>query len=367
MNIIEKAIKLGNPRKEYMFNQSKLSMVDYPHIQTIRYVGNKSRLLNFIIPKIENLTGEGDLIVDLFAGTCAVSYALKSRNRLITNDIQKYSNVIAKALIEGNESTSRLEAEQDLNEFLELERPKKYRFFENNYSNTYFTKEQCIDIDKFRFAIEKFGNKKSLYLTCLMSAMSHCVNSPGHFAEFFRNNEFPSKDRSIKENFFVKCDMMKINESEFKNKARKGNYSDFLYRYKKDLSKSALIYADPPYSDVQYSRFYHVLETLVNYDGPKLTHIAKYRTDRVQSKFSKRNSVKEEFEKLFELCSTESDAILALSYVNHGRGLLSIKEVNEIANKFYKTVNVKTYNSYKHSMNGNGKPNPVQELLFICR
>ena len=59
-------------------------MSNYPYIQTIRYMGNKGKLLNELIPIIESLTEPGDIVCDIMAGTNSVSYALKSRNRVVT-------------------------------------------------------------------------------------------------------------------------------------------------------------------------------------------------------------------------------------------------------------------------------------------
>jgi adenine-specific DNA-methyltransferase len=33
--------------------------------------------------------------------------------------------------------------------------------------------------------------------------------------------------------------------------------------------KADVVYIDPPYNSRQYSRFYHVLETLIKWDKPK--------------------------------------------------------------------------------------------------
>lgn len=38
--------------------------------------------------------------------------------------------------------------------------------------------------------------------------------------------------------------------------------------------KADVVYIDPPYNSRQYSRFYHVLETLTKWDKPKLHGVA---------------------------------------------------------------------------------------------
>ena len=54
--------------------------MEYANIQTIRYMGNKNRLLNFVIPEIESVSNPGDVICDIMAGTHSIGYALKERN-----------------------------------------------------------------------------------------------------------------------------------------------------------------------------------------------------------------------------------------------------------------------------------------------
>ena len=72
----------------------------YNTIKTIRYMGNKNKLLNFIIPEIINNSSKDDIICELMAGTNCVSYALKDKRKIYTNDIQYYSYIIS--LIKNN-------------------------------------------------------------------------------------------------------------------------------------------------------------------------------------------------------------------------------------------------------------------------
>ena len=84
-------------------NKRKMNKKEIPLIRTIRYLGNKRKILNEIHKIIsDNIEKEG-IVLDLFSGTNCVGYALKKDYIVYSNDIQKYSYVIAKALIENNE------------------------------------------------------------------------------------------------------------------------------------------------------------------------------------------------------------------------------------------------------------------------
>jgi adenine-specific DNA-methyltransferase len=96
----------------------------------------------------------------------------------------------------------------------------------------------------------------------------------------------------------------------------------------------SVIYADPPYAFVHYSRFYHAIETLVKYDYPDLqikagkTVKGRYRVDRHQSPFCIKTQVHGAFSELFNgVKNSESD--LLLSYSN--TGMIDINELIEHA------------------------------------
>ena len=71
----------------------------------MNYIGSKYSLLDFLEQSIEDFTGYGPgnqyIFADLFAGTGVVGQTFKSKGCLvISNDIQYYSYVINKHLIE---------------------------------------------------------------------------------------------------------------------------------------------------------------------------------------------------------------------------------------------------------------------------
>ena len=68
-------------------------MNQYKEITTLQYMGSKGRIISHIcepIIKNNNIT----TVVDLFAGTGSVGYALKPYKNVISNDIEHYAYVI---------------------------------------------------------------------------------------------------------------------------------------------------------------------------------------------------------------------------------------------------------------------------------
>src|SRR4051812_29702827 len=76
-----------------------ISLTDRKPIQLIKYMGSKRGILNFVIPVIESVTPAGAPVIDLFAGTHSVGYALAGGHPIYANDIQQYSAAMGKALL----------------------------------------------------------------------------------------------------------------------------------------------------------------------------------------------------------------------------------------------------------------------------
>jgi adenine-specific DNA-methyltransferase len=329
-------------------------VTSYPYIHTIRYMGNKGKLLDFVVPAIESLSEPGDCICDLMCGTASVGYALSSRNRIIANDFEFYSSVIANAFLKSTRIPTVEEGHNDLDKsyFKNIE-AKKWRYFYDTYSDTYFSRKQCLEIDSLRYAIgesnEIFFN---LYLTCLMSAMCKAQSTSGHFAQFLRMDSprvQPLRKLSIYDLFFEKL-------GDFKNYIFPKYVNEvFNLDYKvlfstQDLGSVSCFYLDSPYTFDQYSRFYHILETVCLYDKPQTFFKGKYRSNRKMSDFCYKDKVLDEFEKIISFAKINGSS-LVISYSDHG--VTSVDSIVCLAKKYYNKCNV-SWRLYNHSSQGQG-------------
>lgn len=337
-------------------------------IETIRYMGTKAKLISYIIPAIKDITPINGIVCDIMAGSNIVSYALKKDFTVFTNDVQQYSYTISKAFIENNEFTiNKNDAKKDLEFYIEKNMQGNfYHLFLDTYSNTYFSKEQCKGIDSIRYAIDQLpdNGKKYLYLVALMCAMSKVESSPGHFAQYMpatNKRIIPLQAMNIVSEFYQKCDNYNnIYNNRKKNKCFCDDYKNLL---KEDKLKNVnTIYLDSPYSQEQYSRFYHILETLVKYDYPKVEYKAKYRTDRFMSDFCYKNKVEDEFKNIISYCS-KNNINLLISYSN--KGILGVEKLMQLCKQFFEYVELKDID-YKHSTQGKGSRN-IKELLIKCK
>ncbi|MDA1088951.1 MAG: DNA adenine methylase [Proteobacteria bacterium] len=191
-----------------------------------------------------------------------------------------------------------------------------YRLFTITFAGGYFGLAQCIAIDSLRYAIDKALDECRIssevhrwFLLALCQAVSKVATTTGHFAQFLtvkKNNKgsyIGQRKREIwKEWLRAIDDIGPIGSYRW----RKGNKSfcndalDLLIQLKKKKEKPSVIYADPPYTGDQYSRYYHLYETLILYDYPSVDSKGLYRSGRYSSSFSKKTTVKEAFEKLIK-------------------------------------------------------------------
>jgi len=75
-------------------------MEEIKRIQTLQYMGSKSRMLNVICDPILH-DNSISTVVDLFSGTGSVGYALSFDKHIISNDLEKYAFVINEAILNG--------------------------------------------------------------------------------------------------------------------------------------------------------------------------------------------------------------------------------------------------------------------------
>lgn len=385
--------------------------VNVPHF--IKYMGSKRKIINFVVEAINEVKTEGP-VCDLFAGTSVLSGVLRNQTHIISNDIQAYSAVLAKAyLTDYNwQSNSSLiqdvvasatkkandffnafpalnfdyEKEFSIEEFIAIEEKQRqlinsdfdsfdYHLFVKYYSGTYWSYNQCVWIDAYRSTAEEYKETPfyNAILASLMFAMSYNSQSTGHYAQYRDASSRSSMEdiliyrRKEITPFFVR------KMEELQDTLGINHYSSQTYclDYRECLEKipeKTVVYADPPYAFVHYSRFYHALETLVRYDYPNVQHKGRYRVDRHQSPFCIRTQVEGAFQEMFKRIHSKN-ANLVLSYSN--TGMIDLDNLIDLATRTLGnqyTVDIKTVD-YLHSTMGRreDKSRSVQEAVIIAK
>ena len=133
--------------------------------------------------------------------------------------------------------------------------------------------------------------------------------------------------------------------------------------------KPSVVYADPPYTADHYSRYYHVLETLILYDFPEVVGKGLYRPDRHVSEFSVKSKVRSSFERLVNAVA-QLDADVVISYPDRGLFEGASEIIPEILLNNYRYVSVPLKIDHVHSTMGASKgvqKAPVSEYVFVGR
>lgn len=402
----------------------------------LNYQGSKKNILDFLHSNIDVLLNNNSTLLDIFSGTCSVGYSYKSKCRVYANDSELYAFCIAKALLSsGYSGIQRIKSElkeyfdenkNSLNpEYLELAKQEtsilndektedlinlylqtptiwnnpdirysthtSFELFTTYYSNSYFGICQAIEIDSIRYAIEKFRDSKVYYalLTSLYYAMKECVFSKdGHMAQpldFEKNHTRMIKQRkkSIYDLFFTKFDEFYSQEfvtNIYKNKVFNMDFSD-LIKEKSIIKDVSLIYADPPYTDMQYSRYYHLLNTVTEYNYPSPTINNQsytkglYVNNRFQSQLSAKSKSLDSLMQLIQFSHKyHKDLVISFGYPEDiqkqksDRYVMNIDELIASCKTVYGLTSVEVANTdYTHSNNRNSIPKRVKEYLIICK
>lgn len=332
-------------------------------INNRRYIGNKSKLLDFIYQQVEDL-GENKLLrfFDVFAGTGVVaSYFADKGYKVIVNDTL-YSNKVAYEAYMGNGNIDIDKIRKILNEFNQIDGKKlEENYFSQIYSHKYFSINDAKKIGYIRDSIEEIkstlSEREYYYLiTSLMYTADKIANTVGHF-EYFLNREPIEKGIELKE--------LEINQNILPADIYNEDSNDLVKKIECDIA-----YIDPPYNARQYVNFYHVLENLARWNKPVdfEGNSMKFKRNELKSGYCRKNKAKSLFE---DLIMSLKAKLIIVSYNNtynakstSSNNTISKEEIIEILSKkgtvSVKEVDYKSFNAGKTDFEGH------REILYIC-
>lgn len=281
----------------------------------MNYIGSKYSLMGFLTTTIADVAGtntKGKVFADLFAGTGVVGKTFKEQGyRVISNDIQYYSYVLNKHLIENVPPLS-VDIVDSLNQLTGTE-----GFIYKNYcagsgsGRQYFTDQNGMKCDSIRIELERLKNCGDIdeaqyyyLLASLINSIDKYANTASVYGAFLKQ----VKKSAAKE---FELELLPIVDGDKESKAYNENISNVIQRIGGDI-----LYLDPPYNARQYCTNYHVLETIARYDSPELkgkTGLRDYSSQK--SLFCSPRTVVEAFDDV--LRHADFDYIF-LSYNNEG-------------------------------------------------
>lgn len=339
----------------------------------MRYIGGKSLLLNNIDNVLQTNCSSIRSVIDLFAGSGAVSRHFKQRGFQVTaNDYLYFSYVLQRgsvgvSSVPSFDGKSISEAIAILNN-LTLENAgidEEQCFIANNYSPTsacermYFQRENALKIDLCRLTIEKWRETGLLdddgyfyLLACLIEAVPYVANITGTFAAYLKFWDKRTYNPLV-------IQPLPLFDNAVENTCLNLDYLDVIKNYTADL-----LYADPPYNSREYLPNYHILETVARYDNPTIHGVTGMREYKEQkSPFCKTAQVREAFTELVSNCDCR---YLLISYSTDG--LLPLDELESICSlgTHKTTVHKFDYRRYKGKISVE-KENLKELLILIER
>lgn len=321
--------------------------------------------------------GLGNLIIDqskhyntffdLFCGSASVTWfaAKNIKNKIISGDLQSYSVNLANAVLLRNkpiiynklilewisnaknlyphrELDMKTENQIDfvLNARKYCKRNSKNGIITKSYGGYYFSKEQSLMFDYLLKTIPEREPYKSIAKSALIIAASNCAASPGHTAQPFQPTKSSIKyiyEAWNKDVFLYIQRSVKDIFEKFANERSKA-YTLDATKLTDKVKEGDLVFLDPPYSGVHYSRFYHVLETISRGKCSKVFGRGRYPIieERPKSEFSLRSgSINELNNLLKKISEKKASAIITFPAGECSNGL-SGDLVKTISKKYFK-------------------------------
>ena len=295
-------------------------------------MGSKRAMLQNGLAEI--LRAEADhcnRVVDLFCGGSSVSWfaATELRKSVIAYDLQHYAVCLANAVIDRTDRIDDSELEeswlQNAMSFLnsvslwqsatelshkhltveEWQRESRSLALETHssdlpitrsYGGYYFSIEQALVFDALVKTLPVQRMERNVCLAAAIIAASQCAAAPGHTAQPFKANA--SAGRYVLEawqrspiHYVGKALKLLCPMHAFA--AGQAHVKDANIAVK-GLEADDLVFVDPPYSSVHYSRFYHVLETIAVGNCGEVTGAGRYppQTERPSSAYSMKGQSK---------------------------------------------------------------------------
>ncbi|WP_406240097.1 DNA adenine methylase (plasmid) [Acetobacter orientalis] len=415
---------------------------NYTPFRPVQYLGSKLRVLEEIRSAVASLAPVGTRVADLFTGTTVVAQALAADGYQVTAvDTQKYAEMFGLALLGVNKGAhetapsdiitnglrekvssvpkgiwaSALAREDEALgrkdhsalRVLYDEIPLTWRNPSDTswappitsvYAGTYFGIRQALTLDTILQIVENRLQKGSIspwqytaFKTSLMHAASLAVHSAGkHFAQpltrstssgtLLAGRIISDRKINIEQKFSDGCEAISLIHPDGSDghSVKIGPAEEIIAQ--EDPHK--LYYLDPPYTAQQYSRFYHILETLADDGIPKLpkdtpASTGLYPEKRYKSAFSARSKAPAAFDKLISnIASQGASAVISYSASsaesNGNARMITLNEIIEICNNRFgkKNVECATMAHRYRQFNSSGKSNKSRddkELLILCK
>ncbi len=328
-------------------------------LQNRRYIGSKYKLIEWIFSIINKECEKANSFVDIFAGTGVVAaVAARHFKEVVLNDFLHSNYAIYQAFF-GDGEWDKSKIDNIIKDYNNIDSDNlEDNYFSRYFGGKYFSHKSSKIIGFIRENIEENKNiltAKEYYIliTSLLYSIDKIANTVGHYDAYFKKDH-------IEDGFFMKP----IDPVNVKNAAIFREDANLLAK----RIKSDIVYVDPPYNSRQYSRFYHVLETLTKWDKPRLFGTALKPDPENMSDYCRVQAKN----KLSELVNDIKAKYVIVSYnntydskSNSSKNKITLQEIRNILTRKGET---KVFEKdYRHFNAGNTEFKNHKEYLFVTK
>lgn len=314
---------------------------------------------------LSGMMGRHTRFVDLFTGSASVAWHVAERFRIETLafDLQLYGATLAAAVIERDApvdpnqlwdswvkaSVPRFNAiDAPSTKAINVDYVKKARAWANQFENAsllsayaghYYSPVQAAWIQALRENIPVDSPSREVCLAALVIAASKSAASPGHTAQPFQPTSSALKylqlswQRNICSDVQAALSLVSPIHAKVVGRAQIGDANKIASQ----LKVGDLAFIDPPYSAVQYSRFYHVLEAVAKGATNPVSGVGRYPhiSERPSSLYSqKTTSLLAVKDLLSTLAEREVSAILTFPDHECSNGI-DAKTIEDVASAIF--------------------------------
>lgn len=282
-----------------------------------------------------------EAFVDLFGGTAAVAHFVGAGVALesVSVDLQEYSKILAEAvllrteplpsqdlcnawleaaILSANESPYWRGAHEAAEGKLRSEGVRHAREFceqvgdqypiTQAYGGHYFSPTQALLIDSLLEHLPSERHSRAVLHATLIKVAARIAAAPGHTAQPFQPTEtsLPHIASAWSKDVVKACPHICADISNQSTLRRGRAVVSDARTFAATLGPRTLAFVDPPYSAVQYSRFYHVLETIARGGCGPVMGTGRYppTAERPISRYSHKRAAYNELSSLLDLLAT---------------------------------------------------------------
>jgi adenine-specific DNA-methyltransferase len=376
----------------------------------MKYMGSKRGMLtNGLGELLRAESGRRRRVVDLFCGASSVSWFASQdlRKPVLAADLQHYAVILARAVIERtaavadehiakpwftaiDESRTSSNAWKCASE-LGRSKPNAATWTKRareicgeptktcgpiwrSYGGYYYSPTQALTFDAMIASLPLDTNLRTICLAATIVAASKCAASPGHTAQPFRPTRTAGKflrEAWLRDPLsYAKTSLLDLcsRHAVKRGEAKVADACELASQLRED----DLVFVDPPYSGVHYSRFYHVLETIARGSCGTVEGAGRYppSSERPASSFSRKGEARGALETLLQRLGKNGCTVVLTFPAGECSNGLSGNFVTETACRWFK-LEKKTVKTRFSTLGGNNSHRKARmlsdELILLLK